>query len=230
MPLKGIAETARTLSYYTRLQHVVANNLANANTDAFKADRMTAHLLAGSESLIPVQETDFQQGALRETGRPLDLALDGLGFLVVQTENGERLTRSGSLRLDQVGQVIDSLGAPVLGQEGPIVLTGNSVEVLHDGSVLLDGAVVDRLRIETVSDPSTLLKEGHGRFVPAGATEPVAVEQVRVHQGSVEEANLDPILSMVDLVRIQRAYTANVDVLKAMDDVLGSITKDVGTV
>ena len=230
MPLKGIAETARTLSYYTRLQHVVANNLANANTDAFKADRMTAHLLAGSESLIPVQETDFQQGALRETGRPLDLALDGPGFLVVQTENGERLTRSGSLRLDQVGQVIDSLGAPVLGQEGPIVLTGNSVEVLHDGSVLLDGAVVDRLRIETVSDPSTLLKEGHGRFVPAGATEPVAVEQVRVHQGSVEEANLDPILSMVDLVRIQRAYTANVDVLKAMDDVLGSITKDVGTV
>jgi len=230
MPLQGIVDTARTLSFYTRLQQVVANNLANANTEAFKAERMTARLLAGSDSPIPVQQTDFQQGVLRETGRPLDLALEGEGFFVVRTEAGERLTRGGSFRLDRVGQLVDPQGNTVLGRNGPIVLTGGNVEVLRDGAVLVDGVSVDQIRIETVDDLSSLLKEGAGRFVPAGSTQQVEDVSLRVRQGSVEEANLDPVLSMVDLVRIQRAYTANVDALKAMDDVLGTISNQVGTV
>ena len=129
MPFQGIQDTARTLSFYTRLQQVVANNLANANTEAFKADRMTARLLEGSEAPVPVQAIDFQQGTLRLTGRPLDLAIEGAGFFVVQTENGERLTRGGSLTLDRVGQLIDSEGAPVLGKDGPIVFAGGHMEI-----------------------------------------------------------------------------------------------------
>jgi flagellar basal-body rod protein FlgF len=230
MPLQGIVDTARTLSFYTRLQQVVANNLANSNTEAFKADRMTARLLAGTGSPVPVQVTDFQQGTLRHTGRPLDLALEGQGFFVVRTEAGERLVRGGSLRLDRVGQLTDSQGSPLLGREGPLVLTGANVEVLSDGSVLVDGTAVDRLRIETVDDLSTLMKEGSGRFVAGGATRLVDENTVRVEQGAIEEANLDPVLSMVDLVRIQRAYSANIDALKAMDDVLATISTKVGAV
>jgi flagellar basal body rod protein FlgG len=230
MPLKGIVETARTLSYYTRMQQVVANNLANANTDTFKVDRMTARLLQGAESPVPVQETDFQQGTLRETGRALDLALEGPGFLVVRTENGERLTRGGSFRLDPGGQLLDSLGATVLGKEGPITIVGGSVEVLSDGAVMVDGAMVDRLRIETVEDLSSLMKEGSGRYVAAGPTASVEPGATVVRQGNVEEANLDPITSMVELVKIQHAYKANVDALQAMDGVLASIANDVGAV
>lgn len=230
MPLKGIAETARMLSYYTRMQGVVANNLANVNTDAFKVDRMTARLLNGEESPIPVQLTDFQQGSLRETGRTLDLALDGDGFFVVQSENGERLTRGGSFRLDAGGQLIDSQGAPVLGREGPIMIAGGMVEVLRDGAVMVDGAMVDALRIETVDDLPGLMKEGTGRYVAAGATASVESGTAMVMQGCVEEANLDPVTSMVELVKIQNAYKANVDVLQAMDEVLSSIVNDVGTV
>jgi flagellar basal body rod protein FlgG len=230
MPLQGIVDTARTLSFYTRLQQVVANNLANSNTEAFKAERMTARLLQETGSPVPVQETDFQQGVLRHTGRTLDLALEGKGFFVVRTDAGERLTRGGSLRLDRTGQLTDSQGAPLLGEKGPIVLTGGDVEVLSDGAVLLDGTVVDRLRIETVTDLATLMKQGSGRFIPPGSTQSVDEKTVRVEQGSIEEANLDPVLSMVDLVRIQRAYSANVDALKAMDDVLGTISSKVGTV
>ena len=231
MPLKGITETARMLSYYTRMQEVVANNLANANTDAFKVDRITARLLNGEESPIPVQLTDFQQGSLRETSRTFDLALEGEGFFVVQTENGERLTRGGSFRLDAGGQLIDSMGAPVLGKEGPIMIVGGAVEVLNDGAVMVDGAMVDALRIETVDDLSSLMKEGTGRYMASGATESVAAGgATMVRQGHVEEANLDPVTSMVELVKIQHAYKANVDALQAMDDVLSSIVNDVGTV
>ena len=85
-------------------------------------------------------------------------------------------------------------------------------------------------RIETVDDLSSLMKEGTGRYVAAGATAAVERGGTLLRQGYVEEANLDPVTSMVDLVKIQHAYKANVDALQAMDDVLRSIANDVGTV
>lgn len=227
MPLRGILNTARSLSFYTRLQEVTANNLANANTDAFKADRLTAHLLPGMEHAVPVQETDLLQGTFRDTGRPLDLALDGPGFLVVQTERGERLTRGGSLKLDAAGRLTDAHGQPVLGADGPLVINGDRVEVHGDGEVRVDGAPAGRLRLATVDDPRTLLKEGLGRYRAATPLRPLTEGVLRVRQGAIEEANLDPLLSMVDLVTIQRAYAANLDALKAMDGVLGTITSEV---
>jgi len=94
----------------------------------------------------------------------------------------------------------------------------------------VDGAAAGRLRIETVDDPATLLKEGYGRYLPAGRLRPVPETQALVRQGSVEEANLDPLLSMVELVTIQRSYAANIDVLTTLDGVLGAITNEVGKV
>ncbi len=79
-------------------------------------------------------------------------------------------------------------------------------------------------------DPGALLKEGLGRYVSRSALTEVTEGATHVRQGAVEEGNLDPLLSMVDLVAIQRAYTANVDALKAMDGVLGSIVNEVGKV
>lgn len=230
MPLHGILNTARTLSYYLRWQEVTANNLANAHTDAFKADRLAAIGLPGQGHATPVERTSLEQGAFRDTSRPLDVSLDGPGFLVVQTERGERLTRGGSLELDADGVLIDHHGDPVLGEQGPIVLAGAQTEIRSDGSILVDGAIAGRLRIETVAEPATLLKEGFGRFVPASPTGPVAEGTVRVRQGAIEEPNLDPLLSMVDLITIQRAYSANVDALRAMDGVLGTVTGEVGKV
>jgi flagellar basal-body rod protein FlgF len=230
MSMRGILNTARTLSYYTKLQEVTANNLANANTDAFKADRMTARQLPGREYPVPVEQTDLEQGPLRETGRPLDVSLEGPGFFVVSTARGERLTRGGSLRLDASGALMDGRGDPLVGAEGPIRVNGAQVEIRPDGTVLVDGSAAGRLRIETVDHPATLLKEGIGRYVPAGALRPVPEAQTFVRQGSVEEANLDPVLSMVELVTIQRSYGANVDALKALDGVLGTVTNTVGRV
>ena len=230
MPLKGILDTARSLSYYARRQEVTANNLANANTDAFKADRITARAIPGAEFPVPVQHTDMQQGTFRETGRPLDLSLDGPGFFVVQTSQGERLTRGGSLRLDTVGRITDSHGDLVLGEGGPIVVQGGTVEVQGDGTVWVDGSNAGRLRMVDPLDKGALLKAGLGRYLAKTPSPPVTEGVTRVRQGAIEEANLDSLLSMVDLVAIQRAYTANVDALKAMDGVLGAIVNEVGKV
>ncbi len=230
MPLQGILNTAHTLSFYARRQEVTANNLANASTDAFKADRLLAHAVGGASSPVPVQDLDLRQGAFRETARPLDLSLDGAGFFVVKTPQGERLTRGGSFHVDAAGRLADAQGDPVVGDGGPIVVEGGSVVVHADGTVAVDGVTSGRLRVVNVDEPQRMLKEGFGRFVPAQEVHAVDDDTTRVRQGAVEEANLDPLLSMVDLVTIQRAFAANVDALKAMDSVLGAITNEVGKV
>lgn len=228
MPLQGILNTARSLSYYMRKQEVTANNLANARSDAFKADRIRAERVGGAVFPVPVQDLDLQQGTFRETARPLDLSLDGEGFFVVDTPQGERLTRGGSFRLDSVGYLTDSQGHRVMGADGPLLLQGGTVEVHGDGSVVVDGSNAGRLRIVDVSDPTQLRKEGFGRFTTMVTPAPVDPNVTRVRQGAVEEANIDSLLSMVDLVTIQRAFTANMDALRAMDSVLGAVSNEVG--
>jgi flagellar basal body rod protein FlgG len=229
MPLQGILASARSLSFYLRMQEVTANNLSNANTDAFKVDRVTARRFEGADFAVPVQRTDHQQGTFRETGRPLDIGLDGAGYLVVQTAAGERLFRGGSLQVDPDGRLVDAHGDPVLGDRGAVVLRGTDVTFHDDGTVEVDGALAGRLRIVT-ADPGTLGKQGFGRYSFTGAVQPPPEGSVRVRQGAVEEANVDPLLSMVDLVAIQRAYVANLDALRAMDSVLGVVTNEVGKV
>lgn len=230
MPLQGILNTAHTLSFYARKQEVTANNLANASSDGFKADRVLARAVPGSSSPVPVQDIDLKQGALRPTARSLDVALEGAGFFVVRTPQGDRLTRGGSLRLDGAGRLTDAQGDLVMGTGGPVIAQGAQLEIHPDGTVVVDGSAAGRLRVVDVDTPGALMKEGFGRFAPAGGVHPVNEDTTQVRQGSVEDANLDAMLSMVDLVTIQRAFAANVDALKAMDSVLGSVTNEVGKV
>lgn len=225
----GIVNSARSLSYLLKLQQVAANNLANANTDGFKADRLTAHLAADGTYPVAVQHTDLEQGALHQTGRSLDFALEGPGFFTIATPEGERLTRGGSFRLDAAGRLVTADNDPVLNDQGQaLILNGADIQVGTDGTVTVDGAPAGRLRVATVENPSAMLKAGGNLFIPGGPLHDVEGSVVR--QGHLELANVDPVLSTVDLVTIQRAYTANLDALKAMDSVLATITSDIGKV
>jgi flagellar basal body rod protein FlgG len=232
MGLNALKSTAQTLAYYTRLQALTANNLANSDTEGFKADVMSARQIGDTSWPVPVTKIDLTQGALQETGRPLDLALDGPGFLVVQTDQGERLTRGGSLMLDQANRLSDRHGNLLLGENGPIQvpIRYGKLEIQADGDVQVDGVRVDRLRTETVDDPNTLMKEGAGRFLAGQPTRPVDTTTTVLRQGSVEESNQDSLKGVVDLVTIQRAYAANVDSLKALDSVLATVVNEVGKV
>src|SRR3954471_61611 len=98
MPINGMTSAAGALRYWERRQEVTANNLANVSTDGFKAERVFGKLMDGAP--VIGTRTDRRDGALRQTGSHLDLAIGGDGFFVVNTPAGERLTRGGSLRLD----------------------------------------------------------------------------------------------------------------------------------
>lgn len=228
MPLRSILQTAHALSYYMRRQEIVANNLANASTTAFKGDRIAAHLSTDGPWPEAVASLDLRQGIQRETGRPLDLALEGAGFLVVRTPEGDRLSRGGSLSLDPGGILTDGHGHPVLGQDGPIVLAGAHIKIEADGTVLSGGEPAGRLRLVTVAKPAVLAKQGSGHFVTEATLIPA--DAVMVRQGMLEEANVEPTTGMVDLISIQRAWAANLEVVRTMDSVLGTVTGEVGKV
>lgn len=226
----GIVNAGRTLSYYSRLQEITANNLANVNTEGFKADRMSARLLPDTTNPIPVEHTDLSQGALRVTGRPLDLAMEGNGFLVVQTAQGDRLIRGGSFKLDGSGTLTDAEGNPVLGKGGPIVLTGTEIKIREDGTVLDDDREAGQLITVDPERPDELMKEAAGRFVSSVPIDQMPASTAVLRQGQLEDANFNALGAMVSLVEIQRAYAANVTAVRTMDGVLSSITNDIGRV
>ncbi len=228
-PISGILRAASALSFYGRRQEVTANNLANTNTAGFKADRIIAARPSDLTHPVPVEETDLSQGSLRITERPLDLALEGPGFLVVETGGGERLVRGGSLRLDGAGQLVAEEGVPVLGEQGAIVILGSGVTIDAEGAVSSDGRFIDRLRLVRPGEGAVLMKEGAGRF-RLDRGELGGAPDVRVRQGQLEEANLDAVSGMVSLVEIQRAYGAAATALKTMDSVLGAVTTEVARV
>jgi flagellar basal body rod protein FlgG len=227
MTIPAIINTARTLSFYNLAQGVTANNLANSLSDGYKADHLTAHSSSGMPHPVPVQSLDLRQADLRDTSRALDVGLQGPGFTVIGTPQGERLSRGGSFEISPKGILIDRHGDPVLGVDGPINVTGNKVEIQPDGTLNVDGQRAGQLRLETVADPSKLTKVGNGQFVASAPL--IAAPDVGVHQGAVEESNVSSVLGMVDLINIQRAYASSIDALKVMDGVL-STTTDIGRV
>lgn len=216
---------ASALRYWERKQEVVANNLANVSTDGFKAQRVFARLLNGMK---PVAEatSDMSTGNLKQTGNTMDVAVDGPGFFVVQTPNGERYTRGGSLRLDEKHQLVDVDGRPLLGvkKKGPLVLTDVPVEITSAGEVRQNGQIVDQLRMEQAPKGVELSREGESLWVPPQTRELTAPDARHVKQGYLEESNVNSMTALVDMLAVQRAYANVQKSVVEMDQIDQTIT------
>lgn len=235
MKPEGMIAAARALRYWEERQEVASNNLANTETPGFKGERVFATLLQGAGGAMPGFQaaTDFRPGAMTTTGNPLDLALGGSGFFVVETERGERLTRGGSFRLDAQGRITDSSGNALLGEDGPITVPPDApgaIQVGADGTVSVGGKEVGRLRIESVGAGVQLQHEGANLFVPDPSATAVAALDRKVEQGAIEGSNVDTVSSLVDLVSIQRSYAAVQDTVKVFDGVMSTISNDLSRV
>lgn len=223
--LNGMDSAASALRYWERKQDVVANNLANASTDGFKAQSVFAQLIDG---IRPVAETssDLSTGSLQQTGNSLDVALNGPGFFVVQTPNGERYTRGGSLRLDDKNQLVDANGDTMLGAKGPITLGAGPVTIDATGAVMQGGKVVDQLRVETPPAGVQLQRAGNSLWVPASTSQTVPPASRSVKQGYVEQSNVNATGALVDMVSIQRAYASVEKAIVTMDSANETATTD----
>jgi flagellar basal-body rod protein FlgF len=143
-----IGATGQALRVLELRQQVSAHNLANSSTPGFRADRVFT--LAGAEGGGPVAEQarTITPGPVSPTSRPLDLALEGEGFFVVSTPDGERLTRQGSFHLDADRRLVDTAGNPVQGQGGDLILPPGEPVFDATGGLHVDGVRIDALRIE----------------------------------------------------------------------------------
>ncbi len=229
-------------------QDVIANNLANASTIGFKRDLDAfsqrrpesqenpgpadlAHdlldRLGGGMFVAPTQ-TDFRDGALRQTDNPLDLAIAGEGFFAVRTsENGQthtRLTRDGRFSLAADGSLITTTGRhAVLGVDGePVQVNPNQPLTIDDaGLIRQNGEAVGQLRLAAVNDPGALKHMGGGLYQATDAALAEAPQAVsRVMQGWLEASNVDPIREMVQMIRASRAIDNNATMLRYHDTVM----------
>lgn len=208
-----------------RRQAVLSNNLANASTRGFKGETAFTRIMSDAMAVTDTA-LDLTPGTLTETNNPLDLAIEGQGFFVTQTPQGERFVRNGSFRLDQDHQLVDERGNAVLGENGPMTLPDGVVEIDKTGMVKVNGRTVQRLRIETVANGADLEHEGGTQFVPDATRAAIPPEQRNIRQRMVEESNVNSMSAMTDMLEVLHRYGAAQKTLSTIDAVRGIAVND----
>jgi flagellar basal-body rod protein FlgF len=197
---------------------LLANNVANASTGGYKADREFYSLYVSPEaqadpsSTMPVIERpwiDLSQGILQPTGNSLDLALSGKGFFSVAGPHGALYTRNGSFRLSASGQLVTAEGYAVNGADGKALTAAGSspIEVASDGSVRQDGNLIGQLQVADFPAAAGLAKQGNNYFrVWDPSVQPAAATGTAVEQGKLEASNSGTADAAVRLVGIMRQF------------------------
>jgi flagellar basal-body rod protein FlgF/flagellar basal-body rod protein FlgG len=217
---------------------VVANNIANINTTGYKADgSLFEEFLASSArtdgssgrvSFVRDRGTwhDMNPGPVERTGNPLDVAVDGSAFLVVQTSRGERYTRNGSFQINGTGQLVTSDGDAVIGDAGPITLqpTDNQVSISHDGTISVregtskTDSLRGKLRLVSFDNVQQLQKDGSSTFNVTAGVAPHDAKDSGVVQGAVEKSNVRGVVEMSRMIDITRSYAQIAAMLQQQGD------------
>lgn len=230
-----IAMTGAKHNMLAQVSH--SNNLANVNTTGFKADfeqaRSMPVLYGDGEptrafALVERPATDFAHGALNETGRDLDVAIEGDGFIAVQGNDGqEAYTRAGSLYVDSVGMLRTGNGLPVLGNGGPIAIpAAEKIEVAFDGSITIVplGQQADTIaqidRIKLVNPPAdAMTKSEDGLFRQKDAAEELPADgAVRMVSGFLEASNVNAVHELTSILSLSRQYEMQVKMMQTVKE------------
>ncbi len=218
-----------------REMDVIANNVANVATNGFKArtQRFAEHVapVARAEtfanrdkrvSYVVDQGTplDLSGGMVERTGNPLDVAMRGEGFFMVQTAgNQNRFTRDGGFQINARGELVTQAGLRVVGENGPIAISANETNprIAEDGTVMTDQGTRGRLRMVRFADPKALRNEGANLFSATTQPQP-AGPTARVETGALERSNVKPIIEMSRMIEVQRAYSSITSLMGRADE------------
>jgi flagellar basal-body rod protein FlgG len=225
---------------------VISNNLANTSVSGFKRQRISFQDVMNTQDDTPKSgadqgrpaggelvrmEIDHTQGDFRTTGNPLDLAIHGEGFFKIETPEGVRYTRKGNFTLDAQGVLVTQDGHMVLGQGGPIQVSGSQIEVNGTGAVLVAGEEAGTLSLAAFEDPGRLFPEGQAMFSnPSGEAEIEMPLGSRVNQGSLELANVQVAEEMVSMIHCMRAFESYQKVIRTLDEINQRAINDVSRI
>jgi flagellar basal-body rod protein FlgF/flagellar basal-body rod protein FlgG len=215
----GFYAACTALVSRTQALDTIANNLANASTVGYRTQHNVFSSVleqAGGAAGTPINQAvnnygllsgtslDEAEGAMQKTGNPLDVAIQGAGFFVLQTPGGDMYTRNGSLQVSVKGQLTTSAGDPVMGAKGPISMPPGTISISPDGTISSNGAVAGKIKVAQFADGTELESAGENYYTAPPNTAKDATN-FTVQQGMLEGSNVNPITSMVELINAQRS-------------------------
>lgn len=211
---------------------MIANNMANANTPAYKSQEMmfreflvptrSSNSVLGSKLSFTQdvgQVRDTREGTLAETGNPLDVAIHGDGYFEVESEAGMRFTRNGHFRLDEGGMMVDSEGLAVMdNRDQPIIFAPNEtkITIAADGTVSSQNGRITQLKVVRFPNEQNLQAAGNGLFETS--QEPEVVQRPQLAQGMMEQSNVQPVTEMTHMMSVLRQYESMQQMLQTESD------------
>lgn len=212
------ALASKQIATYMNLD-VIANNVANVNTDGFKADQMLFKQLmykdANDRTSLPVGHTtatNFEEGPAKATGRMLDVAISGPGFFIVRTPLGDRYTRSGSLKVSRDGTLVTAQGYSVLSFDGQEIVfdeADSDPTIGEDGKVRVGTEERGEIGLVEFENTKLLKKLGNGLFM--SSQDGTKATKSRIMQGVLEGSNVNAITQIARLAEMEKevAQTSN---------------------
>ena len=233
---------------------ILSNNLANVNSSGFKEDRpifrefynkvqntimLTDTASQGSSMLAQKMnmgyltfsgvKTDFSAGDMKYTGNPLDVAINGPGFFVVDTPRGELYTRMGNFSLNDKGELVTHEGYTLKGKGKSIKIEGTEITIDRKGAVTVDKVEVDTLKLVDFEDYTALRKVGDNLFEDSGGNVRKA-EECEIKHRTLELSNINIVKEMVKMIDVLRLYESYQKVIQSLDETTSRATREVGAV
>jgi flagellar basal-body rod protein FlgF len=222
-------QVTTSIDALTKEFEIITHNLANASTVGFKRRCNAFSKVLGTQDTqvyspgtIDLNSAfDFSQGSIVQTARPLDFALHGKGFFVIETPEGPLYTRNGTFTTNQNGQIVDSLGRIVAGQAGPITIPPNvgisQLNVRNDGTISAGETAIGKFRlVDFGQNENKLVPTGDSCYLmPDENIQPTEAENIVVKQGYQEASNVRIIDELVDMILVSRLYEANMNSITA---------------
>jgi len=233
---------AGMLNDVQRLQ-VIGHNLANLSTVGYKKQVAVTHAFndylqgavtgsgispGAAPRPVVTTITDQSAGALKSSGNPLDIAIEGDGYFVVSMPWGEALSRQGNLQLDNEGRLVTASGNLVLGMSGEIRVSGSTPKIDQEGNVHDGSRLVDRIRVVQVTDAASLTRAGDGLFVAGSETSLMDGVNYRVRQGFTEATNVTSMNEMIKMIETMRHFEASQKLAHGLDDMLDRAINQLG--
>lgn len=211
-----------------RQMDIVANNIANMNTVGFRAEQvMFREFLVDTkegDKISYVQDfgvaMDLADGPLQSTSNPMDVAISGPGYLVVQTNDGEKYTRNGHLRLDDQGRLVTQDGNPILDEEGKEIEFDDptvAIDISRDGTITAADGETYRLQVVGFDNQQDLEKAEGGLYETDQP--PFEIDDPQILQGMLESSNVNAITEMTRMISVQRSYEAMQQMVKSDHDI-----------
>ena len=233
--IQGIYQGAASMSALEKWQTAISENLAAGSVAGYKKEDTSFSGLAAGATRVTADDFDpavglampqangklnMGQGPLLQTGKDMDLAVQGAGFFQVQTTGGGKAyTRNGEFHIDATGKLVTNQGNAVLGDSGPIATDPSlgAVTINHTGDISQNGTPIGKIPLYDVGANGEWQRAANGMFVPREGSQTTAVAKPDVLQGYVEESNVVPMQEMVNLISVSRAYEVSQKLITTLD-------------